>query len=750
MEKELYNKYYYGKVSLFSNQKSTIIGIIDSSGSMSSCWKTLVVHWNKLVEENFNSIHTIIFSNEAKSIDHKFLNNNDVGGGTNICSGFKLAHQKIKELNQNSGETDFTILFVSDGDDGDMTTIKKRIGQLPQLEGVKISLICVGIGSGFPTFVAMDLREKYHNGLGTIPAVFLVNDYNTEIEQNFLSIKHSYIQKLERIDISPPVLEYPWSTNKTDSIYETSYFLSESDEVTIKGMKFKLKNELTRDDIEELYRSWTQELQLLSIKESVRKQADIASKLMDILMKEYEGRSLDNPPKTVLERIEARKKLSGIDKLKNLIAEVKRMRDGVSLKDLSAEEAAKRLAIGTQMGKYHNKALQMRGLEPGQFERFRDEFINKLKDAKLNPETAQEPSFILFQTQKEILMESTLIPALDNINQYELIEVFPLVGQTLLINRSASSMINPFTINVLSIPRINKVCDTVSLVSQGNEMEISIGNNEEEKFNAVIPLYSKVDSDLKPLIRSQLFHLLMTFNCMRNVDTFYFDAYYGLLANTFIRVLKYSDSAWKSEMIDLIYNTWELVYGGIKTFEEGLELLMNKPREALITEHLTIKHKCEDVSKAILNLLILSKRGKITEERAAEIIEYIIIEHVGRTVREGTVLFETYIGDDEVDDFEFKPSDKKGTDNKHTSGKQDDGSSQIVQEHNPDKIVENINAYDVSQVIDPLDEQIESYIQEKKYLAFDGLKELKRNIKKTFLDFYKVMEGENKKNIKKI
>lgn len=32
------------------------------------------------------------------------------------------------------------------------------------------------------------------------------------------------------------------------------------------------------------------------------------------------------------------------------------------LENLSETEAAKRLAIGTQMGRYHNKALEMRGI----------------------------------------------------------------------------------------------------------------------------------------------------------------------------------------------------------------------------------------------------------------------------------------------------------------------------------------------------------------------------------------------------
>ena len=103
---------------------------------------------------------------------------------------------------------------------------------------------------------------------------------------------------------------------------------------------------------------------------------------------------------TVLDRLKLRENKSGTHLLENLIGECKKIRDGVSLVDLSAEEAAKRLAIGTQVGKYHNKALQMRGLQESEYLQFKEEFIKKLESTKLNPESKQESSFILLQNQK--------------------------------------------------------------------------------------------------------------------------------------------------------------------------------------------------------------------------------------------------------------------------------------------------------------------------------------------------------------
>ena len=50
---------------------------------------------------------------------------------------------------------------------------------MEKLKGVKntkitINFLCIGIGKDFPTFVALKLREKYHNGDNSIPAIFLI------------------------------------------------------------------------------------------------------------------------------------------------------------------------------------------------------------------------------------------------------------------------------------------------------------------------------------------------------------------------------------------------------------------------------------------------------------------------------------------------------------------------------------------------------------------------------------------------
>lgn len=50
------------------------------------------------------------------------------------------------------------------------------------------------------------------------------------------------------------------------------------------------------------------------------------------------------------------------DDLNMLIKEIRRIVDNEILSKLTQEEAAKRLAIGTVVGKHHNAAIKLRGI----------------------------------------------------------------------------------------------------------------------------------------------------------------------------------------------------------------------------------------------------------------------------------------------------------------------------------------------------------------------------------------------------
>lgn len=66
-------------------------------------------------------------------------------------------------------------MFISDGQD---TTHRNKLPDvIKKLKGARgryINFVCLGVQSGFPTNIAMTLREVYHTGEETIPAIYLI------------------------------------------------------------------------------------------------------------------------------------------------------------------------------------------------------------------------------------------------------------------------------------------------------------------------------------------------------------------------------------------------------------------------------------------------------------------------------------------------------------------------------------------------------------------------------------------------
>jgi hypothetical protein len=54
---------------------------------------------------------------------------------------------------------------------------------------------------------------------------------------------------------------------------------------------------------------------------------------------------------------------------------VRKFVDSEILSKLTQEEAAKRLAIGTVVGKYHTSAIKLKGISVGDYIKARDDFI---------------------------------------------------------------------------------------------------------------------------------------------------------------------------------------------------------------------------------------------------------------------------------------------------------------------------------------------------------------------------------------
>jgi hypothetical protein len=258
-----------------------IIGLIDCSSSMEANWPWLADHWNRYIPSD--NCLTITFDSIASIVPDNILSSNiniHGGGGTNITAGFELLEKELQKL---PTKKNLTIILISDGADNRMTTLEKRMTSLKGNEkSHNINFICLGVGAEFPTFVALRLREKYHNGDETLPAIFLI-EYVTEKAYaiKFEALKKYFGFNLPR-KVVPAVCLFPWK-EYTELPYETAWILTDANKLVIDGEEFSVQEYyLNLKGIHEIFRSWAQMMHLESLKEGEKIQQR-AKKTLEVM-----------------------------------------------------------------------------------------------------------------------------------------------------------------------------------------------------------------------------------------------------------------------------------------------------------------------------------------------------------------------------------------------------------------------------------------------------------------------------------
>ena len=560
-----------------------IIGVIDASGSMEKHWSWLADHWNAHVSKE-NAI-TIVFDTIAQVVESNMLDHNinyHGGGGTNITKAFELFESKLDEL---PNDKIVTVLFVSDGRDNNISGLEKRLKKLNgNITKRKINFLTLGIGEQFPTFIAMKLRELYHHGDETIPAVFLI-EYATE---KAFTIKFELLKKYMKFHldrkITPPVCVFPWR-EYSETVYEDAWILTADDEVAIDGEVYELSEfNLNLKGIQELFRSWSQAIHLESLKceENVKSKAMKAIAMMEeIIDRLREDKTID-----VLDIEKYEKQTSFKDKaLANLIKrnygrikwfydDMKAIAEGDVAKTLNEYEAAKKIGTGTIVGNYMQKTLNLKKLATSDFKRIKEEFKKIYENTTITPYDNQEASIITLETQKHVFLEPDFIEAIDMCHtQFDLVDSFPLIGLALKIKRLAQCSENPWDIEVQKVAKVHNVIDSTSLNKNNGVMEFNIGEDDKEIVNCVLPIFYHTDEDLSPLINSQLYHLLMTHNVTRKADNLFDEAYLSLLGHTLIHmIVNKQDTEWWSATFYKLSNTLRIItyknYGFLKYAKE--------------------------------------------------------------------------------------------------------------------------------------------------------------------------------------
>lgn len=491
--------------NIAEKEANFVIGVIDASGSMSSYWKEMVKFWNASVAELAKFV--ITFDNKPRVEKSCHLSENlkdHGGGGTNILGAFEELERQMTEFIM---EINFTVIFISDGQDtANGSGLPDKLKKLKGGQGRKINFICLGIQSGFPTSISMTLRELYHTGDSAIPALYLI-EYASEkaFFNKFETMKNCFSTSLE-LEVKPLVKEFPWSA-ASSNFFEGTWVLLDNKvselQIAVPG-KDKIVHpvptlrNLNVDGIADCLRGWVQRIHLLEIQgkdpknpkvyektlANIKSISQNAHKIALNLVTRYEKEnnlSILKENSTELKSFKLRAvefmiRNIGV-RIKWYIEELAVLAKGLGTQQLSEFEAAKRLGIGTITGKYHQKALALKGITVADFAKIKEEFKKTFENTKLdNTPSTQEPSIFTLQTQKEVFQEPDFLEGLDMCkSQYDLVETFPVVGYSLKVKRFDGSMVNPWKVIVSKLARLHKSIDSMYLAKNQNKFELKIG-----------------------------------------------------------------------------------------------------------------------------------------------------------------------------------------------------------------------------------------------------------------------------------
>lgn len=625
-----------------SQVSGKFVSVIDASGSMSPYWRHIATLFNEYTPRESTRI---TFSGDAKLCkDNRLSPDLYVHGGglTNIPAAFTLLDRIISDTDVS---VPMTVLFVSDGQDNNLNTLPDRLARLKGHQRRKITFLCLGIQSAFPTFLSMSLRELYHSTQSSIPALFLIEYFTEAALRNKLEAMREHFQLRRKVPVDPPVKEFPWSFEPSDQLYEGTYLVLSSEDVaghqfSINGVSLDLRQHPpTIDLLLEVFRAFTQEMEMLSLSKSgcLAEQAGEARRVMRQLLDYFKDHhqldllkefkligTLDTEDvqeevdhlmrQDFRQRVQFNKLRHNQFRIKGYYENVELLAKGLGCQQLSEWEAAKRIGIGTITGNYHQRAMNLRGLTVDAFKILRNEFVETFKSVPpLQSRSEQEESIVTLENQKDVFLDPEFVSGLLACeSQFDLVESLPVVGLALQVRRPNGLDLNPWLVEVKAMAKHNRQLDSFSLLKSDFRMTLSVGSGETELVNAVLPLFTLKDGDMQPLLAHKLFHLLMTFVLHRNVDTLDTNAYLSLLGNTWLYLLSQPDSEYKQTLIQSIFETIQLVYGATDEHTVYKQKLLEQPEQ-------TICHG-ENLSRTLLYILLLHRADALKQDTAKEMI----------------------------------------------------------------------------------------------------------------------------------
>lgn len=639
MEKN--QKYFYHKMppaaeinpsETASNSDPWIIGVIDSSGSMSSHWKHCVKHYNAFIEQcNLEKVITYTFDDKIHEEPQKILKPNlrHYGGSmTNIVLAFQTLDQKIKKI---PDEDEIKVIFLSDGQDTcSGSTLKDKLIKLEGSGSKKISMMCIGVQSGFPTFISMYLREKYHRGDATIPSIFLI-EYSSDkaFFNKFQSLK-KYIKVQKLIKVTPEQKLFPWEEFLSE-IPENRWIVSEQKELTL-DKDFKLiyeKGDFTVEGPVEIIRSWSQKLQLDSLNKTITfKQSkkfaaltyDLIQKMLEEI-KETENVDLigesNSQNSSFLTRVLNLQVKRSRERVAGYLKSINDIKNGLDLSKLNEYEAAKIIGLGTVVGTHQQRALAMRNITTEKLKKMIKEFIEVFNKIEKNQETDLPLCSITGRNLSTFFNDPSLISGLEKINSpIYFLDLFCLSGVPVIVKRNDGNKTDPSKIELVTVSEEFPIMDTQAF-DFATYKYLENSGKEEIAYNAVIPLLSKKDTWMAPLLQTELFRYYNSYNWCWEIDQVNSGVASVALHQLFANIYK-SKRKDKEKMLDLIVSTVDCFKS---EFEPLIEALLSSDSDSIIKN-------LKSIEQLMLVVYYISKtNSELDSDEKKELLERVWIEY---------------------------------------------------------------------------------------------------------------------------
>lgn len=551
-----------------------LFGILDSSGSMSSHWKFVAEHYNALMDEvDQSKVFTLCFDTLVREEPKKKIGDriqNYGGGCTNILLAFQEFEKRIATIPM---DEEIKVIFLSDGQDTVNQNLQEKLKTLKGGQNKKITFMCLGVQSGFPTFISMFLRELYHRGDATCPSIFLI-EYSSDkaFFNKFQSIR-PYIKTKEEIKVDPEQFLFPWES-VSPSIPEGRWIMSEDKKITLNNGAATIEYDdklFSIDAVIDIFRSWTQKLQLDSINkkitpEKTREYAESTYNLMmDIIedIKNSKGlKLLSNDQDETAENFNTKVLNLQIKRTGSKIAaylnSMKELKEGLNLQSLSEFDAAKIIGLGTVVGKHQQRALAMKNITKEKYKQMVQEFTAVLNSTPLDNSTDVPEAYLTKMTPIKLFKDASLKEGLEKIESpLSFLELFPLQGIPVKLKRNDGCETDPWKVEVKEYSVLTK-CVDATLFDLATHRGVLPESNLDVEYHGYVPLFGPKDLQLAPIFNTELIRYALSYNATFEIDSVMDEAYLSLLSGVFELAYKKNDD-YAKEILDKVYYSLKVI-----------------------------------------------------------------------------------------------------------------------------------------------------------------------------------------------